>query len=288
MMRKAIIDVGTNSVRLIVADCQADIRVCATAIDMTRLGEGMGEERMIKPQPLERTSRTAAAFAQQARDLGAESIRMTATSAVREALNRQQVSEALTKAAQVSLEILSGVREAELSYAGAAQDFRQCGQALAVLDIGGGSTELVYESGEGLNKASVQAGAVRLQENPALAAQLPQILSALVSKNLPKPLTLIGVGGTITSLAAMEQSLAVYSQERVHGYRLTKESVEHWQRQLTEMSLKERQAIVGLMPKRADIIGWGTLILMETMTLLQVAELTVSDKDLLYGLLAEA
>lgn len=286
-MRKAIIDVGTNSIRLIVADCLEQIDVCEKAIEITRIGEGMGPEQLIKPLPLKRTAQAAADFAQRAQALGAERVRLTATSAVREAQNQQAVVKALEAAAQVPLEILSGVREAALSYAGAAQDFRRSGAALAVVDIGGGSTELVYESTQGLHQASVPVGAVRLKENPSLAGELSELLKPLVSENLPKPLTLIGVGGTITSLAAMEQSLAVYSQERVHGYRLTKESVEHWQRQLTGMSLKERQAIVGLMPKRADIIDWGTLVLVETMTLLQVAELIVSDKDLLYGLLAE-
>ena len=286
-MRKAIIDVGTNSIRLIVADCLEQIEVCEKAIEITRIGEGMGAERLIKPQPLKRTAQAAADFAQRARSLGADQVRMTATSAVREALNQQAVLKALEAAAQVPLEILSGVQEAALSYAGAAQDFRQSGQALAVLDIGGGSTELVYETLQGLHKASVPVGAVRLKENPALAEKLSELLKPLVSSNLPKPITLVGVGGTITSLAAMEQALAVYSQERVHGYRLSKDAAAHWQRQLAGMSLEQRQAIVGLMPKRADIIDWGTLILEEAMALLQVTELIVSDKDLLYGLLAE-
>ena len=119
-MRKAIIDVGTNSIRLIVADCLEQIEVCEKAIEITRIGEGMGAERLIKPQPLKRTAQAAADFAQRARSLGAEQVRMTATSAVREALNQQAVLKALEAAAQVPLEILSGVQEAALRILGRA------------------------------------------------------------------------------------------------------------------------------------------------------------------------
>ena len=248
-MRKAIIDVGTNSIRLIVADQEDVIRVCHTAIEITRIGEGMGIERKIKSEPLARTCQKAAEFAQKARELGAEVIQMTATSAVREAQNQSAVAQ-------------------------------------AVLDIGGGSTELVYDTPKGLSKASVAVGAVRLKEDPSLAARLPELLKPLVTEMLPTPLTLVGVGGTITSLAAMDQELAVYAQERVHGYHLSAQAVEKWTERLQAMPLSERQQLAGLMPKRADIIDQGALILLAVLELLGQTELIVSDKDLLYGLLA--
>lgn len=286
-MRKAIIDIGTNSIRLIVADCQEQVQVCYSAIEITRIGEGMGSEHILKPEPLARTCQVAAEYAQKARAMEAEIIKMTATSAIREARNQLVAAQALMEAAQVPLTILSGTQEAELSYKGAALDFQKAGQALAVLDIGGGSTELVYESPEGLSKASVAVGAVRLQEDAALVAQLPILLQPLLTKALPKPLTLVGVGGTITSLAAMDQQLAVYSQERVHGYLLSAAAVQKWLDRLQGMPLAERQTLPGLMPKRADIIDQGALILQVVLSLLQQTELIVSDKDLLYGLLAE-
>lgn len=285
-MRKAIIDVGTNSIRLIVADQEDVIRVCHTAIEITRIGEGMGIERKIKSEPLARTCQKAAEFAQKARELGAEVIKMTATSAVREAQNQSAVSQALEEAAHLSLTVLTGTEEAELSYSGAALDFRQPGRALAVLDIGGGSTELVYDTPKGLSKASVAVGAVRLKEDPSLAARLPELLKPLVTEMLPTPLTLVGVGGTITSLAAMDQELAVYAQERVHGYHLSVQAVEKWTERLQALPLSERQQLAGLMPKRADIIDQGALILLAVLELLGQSELIVSDKDLLYGLLA--
>ena len=185
-MRKAIIDVGTNSIRLIIADLEGTINVCHTAIEITRIGEGMGKEQMIQSEPLARTCRKAAEFARKAREMGAEIIQMTATSAVRDAKNQADAAQALEEAAGLSLTVLSGTEEAELSYSGAAQDFRRQGQALAVLDIGGGSTELVYDSPSGLSKASVALGAVRLKEDPALADRLPELLQPLLTKTHAK------------------------------------------------------------------------------------------------------
>lgn len=287
-MRKAVIDIGTNSTRLAVADCIGQqIQILAVAIEMTRIGEGASEDQQIKAMPLARTVAAVQDFVRQARELEAERLRITATSAVREAINQAEVAEAIVAATGVALEILSGSREAQLSYQGAALDFAGRSQTLAVLDIGGGSTELVYQGQGGLSKASVRLGAVRLAEQPSLSAEIESILTGLITEQLPAELTLIGVGGTITSLAAMDQKLDQYNQQRVHGYRLSRGQVEAWLERLYNLSVSQRSKLKGLMPQRADIIPYGVEILLQAMKLLDVEEIIVSDKDLLYGLLAE-
>lgn len=287
-MRKAVIDMGTNSTRLAVAEkIDGRFRMIDTEVAETRLGEGMGLERMIRPVPLARNVETVQRFVQKAQDMGVQEVRITATSAVRDAVNQQAVQQAIWETTGMPLEILPGPVEAQLSYLGASGDFLYLQKPLAVLDIGGGSTELVYPVGDGLHGASVNVGAVRLLEHPELRAQMEMVLQDLKQTDLPEGCVLVAVGGTNTCLMAMELGLTSYDGSKIHGQVLTKDRVDAWCHTLLHMSQEEREQIPGMKAKRADIMPYGVLILQKVMELLAVDQVTISDKGLVYGLLLD-
>ena len=288
-MRKAVIDMGTNSTRLAVAELvDGTMQMIYTEVAETRLGEGMGSERIIRPIPLARNVEAVKQFVEKARELNAADVRITATSAVRDAVNKAEVQQAISDAAGIPMEILPGHVEAQLSYLGASGDFRHLNRPLAVLDIGGGSTELVYPMADGVHGASVNMGAVRLLEYPELRPQVTDILQGLQEDALPADCNLIAVGGTNTCLMAMELGLTRYDGSKIHGQAISKERVDHWCNTLFAMSQEEREQIPGMKAKRADIMPYGVLILQKTMELLGVDEVVVSDKGLVYGLLLSA
>lgn len=288
-MRKAVIDMGTNSTRLAVGALEnGQFQVIFTEVAETRLGEGMGTERIIRPIPLQRNVDTVRRFVQQAREMDVASIRITATSAVRDAVNKAEVQQAIEAAAGIPLEILPGTTEARLSYLGASGDFLYLQRPLAVLDIGGGSTELVYPTTDGIHGASVNVGAVRLLEHPELRSQVRDILQGLQADEVPEESALIAVGGTNTCLMAMELGLTQYNGSKIHGQHLSKVQVDAWCQRLFDMTQEEREQIPGMKAKRADIMPYGVLILQQAMELLQLSEVIISDKGLVYGLLLEA
>lgn len=285
-MRKAVIDMGTNSTRLAVAELiDGNMQMVYTQVAETRLGEGMGAERIIRPVPLARNVEAVQRFVQTAQLLGAYDMRITATSAVRDAVNKEEVQQAISKAAGIPMEILPGPVEAQLSYLGASGDFIQLDKPLAVLDIGGGSTELVYPAEGGVHGASVNLGAVRLLEHPELRPQMDDILQGLKEDSLQADCALIAVGGTNTCLMAMELGLTRYDGSRIHGQTITKERVDYWCNTLLHMTQEEREQIPGMKAKRADIMPYGVLILQKTMEMLGVSQVIISDKGLVYGLL---
>ena len=288
-MKKAVIDMGTNSTRLAIAE-QNDGRfqMVYTEVAETRLGEGMGEERIIRPIPLERNVKTVQDFVAKAKDLQVESIRITATSAVRDAQNKAEVQEAISNCAGIPMEILPGTEEARLSFLGASGDFQRLNCPPAVLDIGGGSTELVYREDESLHGVSVNLGAVRLLEHPELLDTMGTTLENLKGAAYPEDSVLIAVGGTNTCLMAMELGLTQYDGSKIHGQALSKARVDYWCDTLFAMTQEEREQIPGMKRKRADIMPYGVLILQKTMELLNVSEVIISDKGLVYGLLLEA
>lgn len=288
-MRKAVIDMGTNSTRLAVGKLESgQMELIATEVAETRLGEGMGMERLIRPVPLQRNVEAIQRFVQRAQELEAVDIRITATSAVRDAENKAMVQQVIENAVGVPLEVLPGTTEARLSYLGASGDFLYLNRPLAVLDIGGGSTELVHPTEDGIHGASVNIGAVRLLEHPELCPQATSILEGLQGAELPDDCALIAVGGTNTCLMAMELGLTKYDGSKIHGQVLAKERVNVWCHHLLELSQEEREKIPGMKAKRADIMPYGVLILQKTMELLHLPEVIISDKGLVYGLLLEA
>jgi exopolyphosphatase/guanosine-5'-triphosphate,3'-diphosphate pyrophosphatase len=301
MPRFATIDVGTNSVLLLVADRTAESQFQAVLerAEITRLGRGVDQSRRLSPEGMEATLEVLTAFANEARSLGAEGIAVSATSAARDAQNGAEFLAAARSRAGVTVEIISGEQEAQLSFASAHMDFgREAAGPLLVIDIGGGSTEFIYGNSAGRVefRHSYDVGSVRLTErfirtdplSPAererVTAHLRQTFATLPSP--PPASELVGVAGTVTTLYALEHRIDPYDAERVHGGTLTRLALEQLVDRLCTLPLAERRALPGLQPKRADVIPAGALILLEALRALRVDQCRVSDRGLRWGLMA--
>ncbi len=285
----AVIDIGTNSTRLLIARYEkSNVTSLYQDLEITRIGEGLGESPFIKKEALARTIDCLKRFMNRCREYEPQIIRITATSAVRDAQNKETVIKEVRQNTGIHLEILSGEEEAYLSYLGAVSELTGESKVKVVLDIGGGSTELVYPTGTGLRLNSINIGAVRLAEKPELHKNFPQLFADLDGEKLPEEFALIGVGGTVTTLVALKLKLRKYNPELVHGQTLTLEEVRQQKEMLFNLSLEERKKLPGLQPQRADIIPYGALILEELMKKLNCKEIIVSEKDILYGLIITA
>ncbi len=281
-MRKAIIDIGTNSTKLLIAEKKDNSwEKIISRLEFTRIGENIGTEQLIKPEPLKRTAQCIKNYIELAENANCETVEISATSAIRDAANRAEVCEYLKNCCHKEVQVLSGEREAYLSYLGAVGKFSE---QTAVLDIGGGSTELAYPCAGKLVVNSVAAGAVRLKERPEMQAYLQEMLKKLLPKE-GKISKLVAVGGTATTLAALEQNMKDYNSDLVHQYPLAKETVNKWLDRLGKMSLEEIKALKIIPPKRADVIYYGVLILSMVIELTQAEEVFAEDRDLMYGLL---
>ncbi len=286
--RVASIDIGTNSTRLLVADYNGGelIRI-ETGLATTRLGKGMAGGKLL-PETMLGTADAVGLFYQKALDLGAEAVVAAATSAVRDASNKMDFLELVKKRTGLTVRVLSGEEEAALSYRGVLSGLRVDPGATLVIDIGGGSTEFIWMRGSRLNLVSVNAGAVRLTAAGADEAGTYKILRpALEEVKRSAPECLVGVGGTITTLAAIDQRLALYDPELVHGYGLDAESVSRILKMLQGLEVEERKKVPGLQPERADIIVTGVRIVRIIMEHLGLARMVVSECDILYGLALE-
>ena len=298
MSIKAAIDIGTNSVRLLVADCQSG-RIVPLVKEQrtTRLGQGVHHLGRLQPDAMERTLEAIAALAATAEQRRADEVIAVATSAVRDAANGPEFMQLCRAKTGVTVQILSGAEEARLSFNGALQGRTASGRQL-VIDIGGGSTELAFGGERGLQYVhSLNVGAVRLKDIFSAGANgvvtnIPEIqryvtgaIKALPPLALPDSVT--GVGGTITSLAAIAQQLIAYDSEKVHGYYLDTACVNRLLTTLAAMPLTERKKTAGLQPERADIIVYGIVILAAILGELGSDGLTVSELDILEGILEQ-
>ena len=300
--RVAAIDVGTNTVLLLVAEVRAGglVPVAERAV-ITRLGRGVDATGRLDAAAMAETVRVLAGFADEARRLGAAAIDCVATSAARDAANGEAFLAAVRDAAGLSPRLISGDEEARLVWSSAWRDFGAGAGPLAVLDVGGGSTEFTFggsPSPEG--RRSLQVGAVRLTERHVGGDPIdPATLATLrrAAREALQPLTgmrrgqggrLVGVAGTVTTLAAVEQALPAYDAERVHGSRLGRDQVERLAERLAALPLAVRAGLPGMEPKRADVIVAGAVVVAEAMALTGFDELTVSDRGVRWGLAYEA
>lgn len=288
MRRVASIDIGTNSTRLLVAEYRdKHLHRIETGLITTRLGQGMGAGRLL-PETMGHTAEAVGRFCQKALDLGAKAIIVAATSAVRDASNRDQFLTLVKMQTGLTVRVLSGAEEAALSWRGVISGLPVEPEATLVIDIGGGSTEFIWMQGRQLSLASVNAGAVRFTAAGVGAAAMYKVLGpVLVRLKQQVPRSLVGVGGTITTLAAVDQQLSPYDPERVHGYRLTRSSVLRILGMLSSMGIEERKKVKGLPPARADIIVAGVQIAGMIMENLGLLDMLVSECDILYGLALE-
>jgi exopolyphosphatase/guanosine-5'-triphosphate,3'-diphosphate pyrophosphatase len=276
-MRVAAIDLGTNSTRLLVADVAGHVSEVARALTITRLGEGVDERGRLLPVPIARTRNVLSDYRRTIERLGAERTLAVGTSAVRDAENGEAFLGEIEWSYGFETRLLSGDEEAELTLRGVTGG-RSIDPGTLVVDIGGGSTELITASG----RTSLDVGSVRLTERfgddaDAARAYVRPLLPALDAQRA------IGVAGTITSLAALDLGLEEYDPDRVHGHRLRAAAVDDQLARLAALPLDERRRVPGLDPERAPVIVAGTAILREILRRYELPELEVSEHDLLYG-----
>lgn len=288
-MRVAVIDVGTNSVRLLVADVkEGKVVPLHTNLITTRLGQGI-ENKYLLPGAMERTLRAVEQFMMQARELKPVGVLAAATSAVRDAKNRNEFVGLVKDNLGLDVRILSGKEEAYFTYKGVLAGLNRKPDKMALIDLGGGSTEFIWQAEREMHWESVNVGAVRATEGNYSDGTITRLLKPVMDEIRKAKITgLVGVGGTATNLAAVSLGLKVYDPSRVHGYLLTLQKVQELLDIFKGMTVEERKKIPGLQPERADIIEAGTRIVSLIMRYLEVSSMIVSEADILYGLALEA
>lgn len=305
MGARAAVDVGSNSVRLLVADASG--RRLAREMAVTALATGVDRTGRLDDAALELTIATIAGFRDIWRSHGVtDRVRIAATSAVRDAEDRDRFFTAVTETTGIRAEVLSGAEEAGLAFAGAASAVETPPGAIAVVDIGGGSTELIVGSADGTVRGSVslQLGCVRLTERdlhtdpptPAqiacaretIAGQLALADGALASQGVAvrDAAALVAVAGTATTLAALHLGLEEYLEERIHGSRLPASALEQLAEDLNRVPAAERATLGPMQPGRELVIHGGALILSAILEHYGLVETIISESDSLDGLVA--
>lgn len=287
----AAIDLGTNSARLLIAKVEdKQVQDVHRHRIVTRMGAGINEQGLIGPEALGRTAAALEEFHRLILSKKVADVAVMGTSAARRAGNREELAKLVTDLFGKDLRILTGREEAQLSYAGAVSALAELPPETlpAVVDIGGGSVEVCIKVKGQIQALSVEMGAVRCTENP-IPDEIMRKLLLPVEQMLEQvqPVVPVGVGGTVTTLAAMDQKLAVYDSRRIHGYRLYRLKVDEMLQLLQSLPLAQRKELPGLEPARADIIVAGTRILLMMMEVLKADYLTVSEADLLHGAIME-
>ena len=303
-LRRAVIDVGTNSVKLLVADvCGNQVAPVHEESKQTRLGKGFYETQRLQPEPIARTAEAVWEFSETARERGAESIRVIATSAAREAMNPRDLTNAIEKASGLKTEIITGAREADWAFQGVATDVELAKHPLLLLDVGGGSTEFILGHGQEKSFAhSFPLGTVRLLElfphsDPPTRGEfakcrdwVQQFLRGEVRPRLGPArktetgdIRLVGTGGTTSILARIEQKLDRFDREKIERTTLSFEEVVAQRKTLWRLPLAERREIPGLPKQRADVILTGVLIYEAVMEEFGFPALRVSTRGLRFA-----
>jgi exopolyphosphatase/guanosine-5'-triphosphate,3'-diphosphate pyrophosphatase len=305
----AAIDCGTNSIRLLIADIEptpAALTDLAREMRIVRLGEGVDRTGRLSAAALDRTMTALREYTGLIAEAKPEAVRMVATSATRDAANSAEFSERVTEVLGVPPEVISGDEEARLSFAGATRELAgtrleaddECPPPYLVTDIGGGSTEFILGSPAGIAGArSVNIGCVRLTErhlhdDPPLAGQVAattaDINAALdqVAEAVPagQAKTLVGLAGSVTTIAGIALDLNHYDSDRIHHSRISAAQVHEIAGRLLAMKRADRAAIPVMHPGRVDVIGVGALILDRIMASFGFAEVLVSEHDILDGI----
>jgi exopolyphosphatase / guanosine-5'-triphosphate,3'-diphosphate pyrophosphatase len=309
-VRRAIIDIGTNSVKLLVADLNGR---CVTPVwegsEQTRLGRGFYRDHQLARSAIEATSHAASSFALKARELNADSIRVLATSAAREARNVADLVDAIRKVCGLEMQIVTGEQEADLAFQGVGTDSQYAEVPFLLLEVGGGSTQFILgRQGKKSLTRSYQIGAVRLMEavphndppgdqglrqtrawlmrvlDQEIAADLEPELKRVRSSLPPLAvLQLIASGGTASILGCMEAKLDVFDRDRLEAVSLNIDRLQQNMTLLWSLPLEERRKLVGLPPSRADVILTGAAIYEAIMTRFGFQELRISTRGLRFG-----
>ena len=300
VMRVAAIDCGTNSTRLLVAEAQPEgFRSIDRRMIITRLGQGVNERRVLAPEALERTLAAVADYAAICGDLSVQRIRVTGTSAVRDAMNRDEFFRGVRMLTGSDPELLSGAEEANATFLGARSDLPG-DEAVLVVDIGGGSTEFIYGHLEPEGLVSLDIGCVRMfekhlhgdpptrEELDALRSEVTeQIARARAELDVPRDARFVGVAGTVAQLALLKAGAPVYDPDITHHAVLTHGDVRMLGRRLASLDYARRKRVTGMDPGRADVIVAGAVILEIAMEAFDAAEILTSEKDILDGLVMQ-
>ncbi|MFQ6141812.1 exopolyphosphatase [Streptomyces seoulensis] len=308
MTRVAAVDCGTNSIRLLVADVHPETGELVDLdrrMTVVRLGQGVDRTGRLAPEALERTFAACREYAGIIKEHGAERVRFVATSASRDAENRDEFVRGVVDILGVEPEVISGDQEAEFSFTGATRELTgrtDLATPFLVVDIGGGSTEFVVGDDRVRAARSVDVGCVRMTERhlvrdgevsdpPAedrIAAIRADVEAALDLAEETVPLrtahTLVGLAGSVTTVSAIAQDLPAYDSARIHHSRVSRDRVREITERLLHSTHAERAAIPSLHPGRVDVIGAGALVLLAIMERTGAEEVVVSEHDILDGI----
>jgi exopolyphosphatase/guanosine-5'-triphosphate,3'-diphosphate pyrophosphatase len=300
--RLAFVDIGTNTILCLIAELKRDgtFDVLDDLAEITRLGQGVHQNRTINPEGEERSFKVLERYLERCKGLNVEEIIAVGTSALRDARNSAAVCARFKEQLGLDVRVISGDEEAAYSFLAVQRGLPLKQQELLVVDVGGGSTEFIRGNEAGVSQAvSINIGSVRLTEqflhsDPVQEEECEKMMAAVerALAQLPRPwlkdgsiLTLIGIAGTCTTLAAVEKKLTNYSHGEVHGGLLTLDEVRRQIELFQSKPIEERNAIPGLEPKRADVILAGACLIEKIMTLFHSERIIVSDHGVRYGLL---
>jgi exopolyphosphatase / guanosine-5'-triphosphate,3'-diphosphate pyrophosphatase len=297
-LRFAVIDVGTNSVKFHVGERQADgsWHTIADRAEITRLGEGLDEDGRLHEAPIERTAAAIAAMADEARQDGAEEIAAVGTAGLRIATNSAELLDTVRDLCGVEIEVISAEEEARLAALAAISALGIARGSFVVFDTGGGSSQFTFGHGTSVDERfSVDVGSVRFTERFGLegvvsADALHRACEAISAElggldDRQVPDALVGMGGAVTNLAAVKHGLATYDPDIVQGTVLDRGELDRQIELYRTQTVDERRSVVGLQPKRADVILAGACIVRTVLEKLDSESLTVSDRALRHGLL---
>jgi exopolyphosphatase/guanosine-5'-triphosphate,3'-diphosphate pyrophosphatase len=283
-MKKAAIDIGTNSIRLLISKTgELTDSENSFFLESTRLGEGAEKEGYLQQEAILRTEKGLQKFLKICSREQVESLKIVATSALREAKNGLEVRKRWEENLKIAIRVVSGPEEARLSYLGASADF-SARKNIMVIDIGGGSTDFAYYIKENFHAQSFPLGSLRLRERPELLQDF-SIKTEKLFTDLKLSFSLIGVGGTITNLASIKLGLRKYDPAKVHGTVLKLREIENLYAHLSSLEPEERKKIAGIQKERADHILEGMKILLVFMRVTGAKMITVSEKDILFQIL---
>ena len=298
MSRVAAIDCGTNSIRLLIADITGDnFKEVLRTMEIVRLGQGVDQNKAFNPDAIDRTLNAVRLFKDQIASKGVEKIRFCATSATRDATNRNLFIDGVRDILGIEVEVILGEEEAELSFIGATKELRQSDSPFLVVDIGGGSTEFVFGSQKVDFAKSVNIGCVRMSERhlntqPPSMAQIAQaivdidiaIAQAAAVVPITTAKTLVAVAGTATTVAAAALELNDYDRHMIHLSRISASNVHKVAASFQSMN-KDQIAYLGFMhPGRVDVITAGSLVLSRIMAATGASEFIASESDILDGM----
>ena len=297
-MRVGVIDCGTNSIRLLIADIDGNnFREVTRQMQVVRLGQGVDETNQFHPDALERTFAAVDLYAAELARRGVEKIRFCATSATRDATNRNIFIDGVKERLGIEPEVISGDEEARLSFAGATREFSRTDGPFLVVDIGGGSTEFVLGTDSVDTAISVNIGCVRMTErhfhnDPPTADEVSIARSdiqnaidiASASVDIKSAKTLVCVAGTATTVAAAALDLPEYDRYAIHLSRIQADQVHDVSKRFTSMTRDERAALGYMHPGRVDVITAGSLVLSEIVKSTGAKEFVASENDILDGM----